>query len=213
MIWDTSTWSRKPCNPSTTRLARGCHPCLRYDLLPMCSGLDNLKDGGAGGIRTLDRALQPYNGLANRRLQPLGHSSIRADMPDARASRKRQIQITPKPFRGSGFKGAGASRRRTRCQTRHWRGVFAVRLPRAGSKSRENDLTPPAGDSIPAGSRFQTARRAGSWYGGTLWTLPIPEMSGFHHLSPVFALVGHSPGARRAPPGLHPHAWGPLLTL
>jgi hypothetical protein len=47
--------------------------------------------GGAGGIRTLDRALQPYNGLANRRLQPLGHSSIRADMPDAGASRKRQI--------------------------------------------------------------------------------------------------------------------------
>jgi hypothetical protein len=49
------------------------------------------KTGGAGGIRTLDRALQPYNGLANRRLQPLGHSSIRADMPDAGASRKRQI--------------------------------------------------------------------------------------------------------------------------
>src|SRR5713226_2168975 len=33
------------------------------------------KGGGAGGIRTLDRALQPYNGLANRRLQPLGHIS------------------------------------------------------------------------------------------------------------------------------------------
>src|SRR5437764_5487663 len=48
--------------------------------------------GGAGGIRTLDRALQPYNGLANRRLQPLGHSSVRADMPDARARRKRQIR-------------------------------------------------------------------------------------------------------------------------
>ena len=32
--------------------------------------------GGDGGIRTLDRALQPYNGLANRRLQPLGHISI-----------------------------------------------------------------------------------------------------------------------------------------
>ncbi len=47
--------------------------------------------GGAGGIRTLDRALQPYNGLANRRLQPLGHSSVKADMPDAGASRKRQI--------------------------------------------------------------------------------------------------------------------------
>jgi hypothetical protein len=48
--------------------------------------------GGAGGIRTLDRALQPYNGLANRRLQPLGHSSMTADMPDTRASRKRQIR-------------------------------------------------------------------------------------------------------------------------
>ena len=47
--------------------------------------------GGAGGIRTLDRALQPYNGLANRRLQPLGHSSVKVDMPDAGASRKRQI--------------------------------------------------------------------------------------------------------------------------
>jgi hypothetical protein len=35
-----------------------------------------LKDsGGEGGIRTLDRAFKPYNGLANRRLQPLGHLS------------------------------------------------------------------------------------------------------------------------------------------
>src|SRR6202012_1912120 len=34
------------------------------------------RDGGAGGIRTLDTAFQPYNGLANRRLQPLGHSNI-----------------------------------------------------------------------------------------------------------------------------------------
>jgi hypothetical protein len=57
----------------------------------VCFWLDTQDIGGAGGIRTLDRALQPYNGLANRRLQPLGHSSIRADMPDAGASRKRQI--------------------------------------------------------------------------------------------------------------------------
>jgi len=47
--------------------------------------------GGDGGIRTLDRPLQAYNGLANRRLQPLGHVSSKADMPDAAASRKRQI--------------------------------------------------------------------------------------------------------------------------
>ena len=62
----------------------------------------SIASGGAGGIRTLDRALQPYNGLANRRLQPLGHSSISADMPDTSASRKRQIQITPRTFRGTG---------------------------------------------------------------------------------------------------------------
>ncbi len=30
-------------------------------------------NGGEAGIRTLGRAFGPYNGLANRRLQPLGH--------------------------------------------------------------------------------------------------------------------------------------------
>jgi hypothetical protein len=34
--------------------------------------------GGKAGIRTLDTAFQPYNGLANRRLQPLGHLSVKA---------------------------------------------------------------------------------------------------------------------------------------
>src|SRR5713101_6673608 len=33
------------------------------------------KDGGEGGIRTPGRGFGPYNGLANRRLQPLGHLS------------------------------------------------------------------------------------------------------------------------------------------
>ena len=31
--------------------------------------------GGEGGIRTPDTGVSPYNGLANRRLQPLGHLS------------------------------------------------------------------------------------------------------------------------------------------
>ena len=31
------------------------------------------KVGGEAGIRTLGRGLSPYNGLANRRLRPLGH--------------------------------------------------------------------------------------------------------------------------------------------
>jgi hypothetical protein len=37
--------------------------------------LDNEGNGGEGGIRTLDTGFGPYNGLANRRLQPLGHLS------------------------------------------------------------------------------------------------------------------------------------------
>ncbi len=32
--------------------------------------------GGGRGIRTPDRSLSSYNGLANRRLQPLGHPSL-----------------------------------------------------------------------------------------------------------------------------------------
>ena len=31
------------------------------------------RSGGEAGIRTLGRSLSPYNGLANRRLKPLGH--------------------------------------------------------------------------------------------------------------------------------------------
>ena len=36
---------------------------------------DNKSNGGEGGIRTPDTGVSPYNGLANRRLQPLGHLS------------------------------------------------------------------------------------------------------------------------------------------
>ena len=65
--------------------------------------------GGDGGIRTLDRALQPYNGLANRRLQPLGHISAAAPgavadicpTPPAIAR-----AAGPRPFRGSASAGA-----------------------------------------------------------------------------------------------------------
>jgi hypothetical protein len=64
-------------------------PGIKGFLVQLIAG----KDGGDGGIRTLDRALQPYNGLANRRLQPLGHVSNMADMPDAGATRKRQIRL------------------------------------------------------------------------------------------------------------------------
>lgn len=42
--------------------------------------------GGAGGIRTLGTAFQPYNGLANRRFRPLSHrtSSIESKGEDSK---------------------------------------------------------------------------------------------------------------------------------
>jgi hypothetical protein len=36
---------------------------------------DFKRNGGERGIRTPGRGVSPYNGLANRRLQPLGHLS------------------------------------------------------------------------------------------------------------------------------------------
>src|SRR3954467_11294043 len=36
--------------------------------------------GGEAGIRTLGTAFRPYNGLANRRLQPLGHLTGRVQV-------------------------------------------------------------------------------------------------------------------------------------
>jgi hypothetical protein len=51
-----------------------------------------LGSGGDGGIRTLDRALQPYNGLANRRLQPLGHVSRAEKRAETYARRLPSLQ-------------------------------------------------------------------------------------------------------------------------
>jgi hypothetical protein len=56
----------------------------------MISGFENnhLRDaGGEGGIRTPDRAVKPYNGLANRRLQPLGHLSVDCGFPSIVSAR------------------------------------------------------------------------------------------------------------------------------
>jgi hypothetical protein len=47
---------------------------------------------GAGGIRTLGTILRSYNGLANHRLQPLGHSSNRKTANRKLADLIRQIE-------------------------------------------------------------------------------------------------------------------------
>ncbi len=176
-------WLQSPCIPAELRetpyalTAFGWwgsdrdKPAVASASSPACRAEAQAKaGGGAGGIRTLDRALQPYNGLANRRLQPLGHSSMCADMPDARASRKRQIQITPRPFGGAGatrfrnarFRGVVLQEHRrrdlgTRALRAHRGGGLRRTSWRASSEclemkhsSRERDSTPLAGDSVPA---------------------------------------------------------------
>src|SRR3954465_2525064 len=68
------------------------------------------KAGGDGGIRTLDRALQPYNGLANRRLQPLGHISVRARY--ARRGGNPQAAIRPEGMLAANKKAQATGTRR-----------------------------------------------------------------------------------------------------
>ena len=48
---------------------------LRWNQTCILHKFHHLKPGGERGIRTLDTGVSPYNGLANRRLQPLGHLS------------------------------------------------------------------------------------------------------------------------------------------
>ena len=56
-------------------------------------GWNNLT-GGEAGIRTLDTAFRPYNGLANRRLQPLGHLTV-----------LKLLRILRVPFGSTGHRG------------------------------------------------------------------------------------------------------------
>src|SRR5881409_1320139 len=51
---------------------------------------------GEGGIRTPDRGISPYNGLANRRLQPLGHLSTIARLNLAAGRTVRHPLLTGK---------------------------------------------------------------------------------------------------------------------
>ena len=89
--------------------------------------------GGDGGIRTLDRALQPYNGLANRRLQPLGHVSTRGRY--ARRSREPQAARfwAPQGARHSG-NPADFSADRQQAAGGSPRLLFPARTPRAGER-------------------------------------------------------------------------------
>jgi hypothetical protein len=69
------TWSPQDRSDSPSRQPSGVSPEIAARNHVLSCNINTLVGGGDGGIRTLDRALQPYNGLANRRLQPLGHVS------------------------------------------------------------------------------------------------------------------------------------------
>jgi hypothetical protein len=135
--------------------------------------------GGAGGIRTLDRALQPYNGLANRRLQPLGHSSVKADMPDARVSRKRQIYggRIRKPFNGSESS--------TRGSHMHVHGCFGAARPlRIRGRSTATFFNVPSHrfQLMPAPGRSASLAPGWKWNGN-----PGPENKGFSQSAPALS--------------------------
>jgi transposase len=76
MISATSIWSRKPCNPSTTRSAPGRHPCLRYVLSPICPG--RTRRSWRRGRDSNPRYGYPYAAFRVRCIQPLCHLSGRA---------------------------------------------------------------------------------------------------------------------------------------
>src|SRR5579863_7375896 len=79
--------------------------------LALCSAPSRAGIGGDGGIRTLDRALQPYNGLANRRLQPLGHISPAREhiCPRGRSKASGPRRRLQKPWAGFSAGGCGQS--------------------------------------------------------------------------------------------------------
>src|SRR6266536_4097146 len=57
-ILDISTSNRGPCSPSTTRSARGCHPCLRYVPLPMSPGRTTRPLVTPGGLEPPTNSLE-----------------------------------------------------------------------------------------------------------------------------------------------------------
>lgn len=107
--------------------------------------------GGDGGIRTLDRALQPYNGLANRRLQPLGHVSIPSDWVPPTPCRPNRLRPTP-----AGETGAGSFLGRS---STYARALPGRQGPTAASAQRHDGAPRPCNRRRP--KAFHLSERAG----------------------------------------------------
>src|SRR6266550_6332054 len=68
-------------------------PTCRYPVGDGAKRTLIVTENGGGGIRTPDRVLKPYNGLANRRLQPLGHPSRGVNYPRARLREQDRYRV------------------------------------------------------------------------------------------------------------------------
>ena len=84
---------------------RGLHPLTVFETAPF--DRSGTPPSGEGGIRTLEAGISPPNALAGRRLQPLGHFSVRgriAALFDDSAPRNAETRL----------EGSRAGRRRCR---------------------------------------------------------------------------------------------------
>jgi hypothetical protein len=104
---------------------------------------------GEAGIRTLDTAFRPYNGLANRRLQPLGHLTAARK---AKYKRDRDLQPGDCPPRLSRELSLAPQRIRARGKTKNLRVPTGSRRLSAAVETRLSAVSA-GGSSATVGSR------------------------------------------------------------
>src|ERR1043165_96489 len=103
------------------------------------------EESGEGGIRTRDTTFGSYNGLANRRLQPLGHLSggeCFGELKSSRGARGKQTGFSlyspahDRPAQSARIRGPG----RAFADTRRGRpGILAPGLPRRKRQTQGRD--------------------------------------------------------------------------
>ena len=127
--------------------------------------------GGEAGIRTLGTAFRPYNGLANRRLQPLGHLTAARNLSIRQASsygNATEVQIVPEivpaisqnPPRNARDRASGALTARQRF-------FSPTTMPATGWRtplySHEPASTPLATRALKIRGARRTGARTGLW--------------------------------------------------
>ena len=125
-----------------------------------CRYLEFYVVGGEAGIRTLGRAFRPYNGLANRRLQPLGHLTAVCKYTYNRHLRKRLDRRTHHPA----WRSQPALHRvtRERRDTNPSESSAALKHVLRDPLTRESAVLKPAGKPTSSSSSTGDHRRVGA---------------------------------------------------